>query len=59
MALENIYENGKQEPCEAYDSDVYGGPLEPLGDEDAAVEHQDRQFNNSYRKGVSNDASHQ
>ena len=59
MALENIYEDGKEEPCKAYHSNVYGGPLETLGDEDPAVEQQDRQFNKGYRKGVSNDASHQ
>ena len=59
MALENIYENGKEEPCKAYYSNVYSGPLKPLSDEDPAVEQQDRKFNNGYRKGVSNDASHQ
>ena len=59
MALENIHKNGKEEPCKAYHSNVYGGSLELLGDEDAAVEQQDRQFHKGYRKGVGNDASHQ
>ena len=59
MALEKIYKHGKEEPCKAYDSNVYDDPLERLGGEDSAVEHQDRQFNSGYGKGISNDASHQ
>ena len=59
MALENIYENGKEEPCKAHHPNVYGGLLEALGSEDAAVEQQDRKFDDGYRKRVSNNASHQ
>ena len=41
MALEKIYENGNGEPCKACQSNIYGGPLKPLGDEYPAVEQQD------------------
>ena len=57
-ALEKIYENGDKEPCKTYQSNIYGGPLKALDDEDPAVEQQNRQLDNCYCKRISHDPSH-